>query len=350
LLAAEWLRPGSVFTLPSASSWSLLALQLASLSGGAVFLTAASDTTWSLRRRVFQMRSLGRYRLLERIGEGGHGEVWRAYDSRTKGHVAIKVLRNEIADNDRATARFERETHALSILRHPHTVQILDSGLTPDGVCYYVMELLEGQTLCALVRAQGPLEPDRARGLLLQAAEALAEAHGHGIVHRDIKPENVFVLASVPDFVKLLDFGIAKHLPSSASLTRQGMVVGTPAFMAPEVERGDPADFRADVYALGAVAYFALTGAPPDRRTVERHASTCAAQAGQRSASVFAPDLEHVVLRCLARDPCERYPDASALACALASLRTQQSFRLAPSEHERRDATSADPTHTAPSA
>jgi eukaryotic-like serine/threonine-protein kinase len=176
------------------------------------------------------------------------------------------------------------------------------------------MELLRGLTLTQLVQGHGPLQPSHAIHLALQVANALSEAHQHGIVHRDIKPENVFVLSSegVEDFVKLLDFGIAKRRDSTEVPLRQvtgtGMVVGTPAFMAPEVALGQRADFRADVYGLGTLLLFMLTAqAPPEADTA-------------RLAKAVPRDLAHVVWRCLASNPDGRYPDARAFAAALSAL------------------------------
>jgi len=197
------------------------------------------------------------------------------------------------------------------------------------------MELLEGRTMAGLVQAEGPIDPARAVRLVLQASRALDEAHQNGLLHRDIKPENIFVSSSVAsqDFVKILDFGIAKRHVSAAqqmnSLTNTGMVIGTPAFMAPEVARGGIADFRADVYSLGAVAYFLLVGTPPSSETGSSAESARALAMPWRAARVDAlpSDLEHVVMRCLSTDPLKRYKDAGELAIVLASLRVSSITR-----------------------
>ena len=320
LLLTEWATPHSIFTLGQERSLALLLLHFSSLSLGSAVLVLASHKTWALHRRVFETRCLGRFKLVSRIAEGGHGEVWSAYDSAVHQQVAIKVLRNDVASDARAVARFALEIDALCKLRHPHTIRILDFGVSKDGVAYYAMELLHGCTLAELVAAEGPLPPMRVVHLLLQAAHALAEAHGHGIVHRDIKPENLFVLQSELslDFVKVLDFGIAKHnagTRSAAALTRTGMVIGTPAFMAPEVTTGHAADTRADVYSLGAVGYFLLTGAVPVASPGE-----VPCPPSQLLAHALPELLEAAIMRCLRVAPGQRFADAAELARALGAL------------------------------
>jgi serine/threonine-protein kinase len=229
-------------------------------------LAVGGDTTWSLKERLFATRVVGRYRLDQKLGEGGMGEVWRAYHPALKKHVAVKILRADLA-NGQSLSRFDREVGAMTGLGHPHTVRVFDAGQTDDGLCYYAMELLSGKTLADVVQAEGPLSPERAVRLVEQAARAIAEAHDKGLVHRDLKPENLFVceLGGEKDFVKVLDFGIAKLLDGSAdaTLTREGVIVGTPAYMSPEQCLGRPVDVRSDVYALGGVLHFALTGVPP---------------------------------------------------------------------------------------
>lgn len=323
LLAAEWWRPQSVFTVGTVNSLALLALHAGSLSFGAILCTTASHTGWALRRRVFEARSLGAYRLLERMAVGGHGEVWKAYHAALKQTVAIKVLKNEIAEDDRALGRFQQEIDALCRLRHPNTIQIMDYGVTADGVCYYVMELLDGSNLAELVASQGPMSPAQVTYLLRQTARALAEAHAQGILHRDVKPENVLVTGDSFETrcAKLIDFGIAKRSSPSdeaPALTRTGMVIGTPAFMAPEVIRGQPASFRSDVYALGALGYFLLTAeGPPDAAAGSVSLSNTAAKLRE----CMVPEaLAQVLLRCLCADPARRFKDAGMTAQALEAL------------------------------
>jgi serine/threonine-protein kinase len=290
----------------------------------AMFVLTGGEAAWQLRRQLFEARLLGRYRLKSRLGIGGMGEVWAAYYPALKRDVAIKVLRAD-ADSSQAVARFEREVRATAMLSHPNTIRVFDHGVTQDGLWYYAMELLEGQTLAELVLAEGPLEPARAARLIHQASRALAEAHGCGIIHRDLKPANLFVTTAggEPDFVKVLDFGIARlrEQDLSPSLTVTGQMTGTPAYFPPEVVAGEPADERGDVYGLGACLYFALAGRPPypgaDVATVL--ATIALGELAPPSAIVatIPAALESVTMTALARDPADRYADAGDLADAL---------------------------------
>lgn len=277
-----------------------------------------------IRREAFQARRFGQYVLGERIGGGGMGEVYRAEHRLLKRPCAIKLIRPGSAADERAIARFEREVRATARLSHWHTVEVYDYGRTEDGAFYYVMELLRGLSLEDLVRRHGPLPAGRVVRLLRQVCGALAEAHAAGLVHRDIKPANVFAAerGGVHDMAKLLDFGLARQ-PGDA--TRPGSVSGTPLYMAPEQAADfSRADARSDLYALGAVAYFLLTGKPPFQRDTlaelfQAHA-TETPEAPSRVCDVPA-DVEAVVFRCLAKRPEERYPDAAALEGALAGCR-----------------------------
>ncbi|HUH01463.1 MAG TPA: serine/threonine-protein kinase [Kofleriaceae bacterium] len=296
--------------------------------GVAMFAVWGGQTAWALRRQVFETRNLGRYRLIKRIGRGGMGEVWSAWHKGLKRQVAVKLLRPERGRVPEAVARFEREVEATTALTHPNTVRLFDYGVTEDGIWYYAMELLEGRNLAALVEAEGPLPPARAVHFATQAARALAEAHALGIVHRDVKPENLFVThaGGEPDFIKLLDFGIAHIDPGTgaAALTRRQWVAGTPAWMSPEIARGRAADARADVYGLGAVLYFMLTGQPPftgasAAEILDAHVDRPVVPPGQRRDQPLPADLESVVLRCIAKNPADRFDDGAALAAALQS-------------------------------
>ena len=235
--------------------------------------------------------------------------MWIARDEELRRDVALKVLR-PTDDDPEAVARFEREIRATAALRHPNTIRIFSHGISDDGLWYYAMELLEGETLQHLVYRLGPLPAPRAAALLHQAARALSEAHDQGIVHRDVKPDNLFVttLGGEPDVIKVLDFGIVRMAEDDAGLTSTGFVAGTPAYMAPEVATGDPATPAADVYALGATLYFALTGAPPfdgpDAASVLRqHVHAPTPRLGTRTPRPIAPALEHVCMCALAKDP-----------------------------------------------
>jgi hypothetical protein len=301
-----------------------LAIETAILMGTVVVLISAAHVLWALRREVFEARSIGRYRVERRIGRGGMGEVWSAYDGTLRRRVALKVMRLDA--DDVALARFEREVHATTDLTHPNTVRVLDFGTTEDGLTYYAMELLEGETLARLMDREGALPAARALHFALQAARALAEAHARGIVHRDIKPENLFVTRAGDegDFLKVLDFGIARRDRASGgeSLTATGLVAGTPQYIAPEVIEGRDASAAADVYALGMVLYQLLTGRFPydatDGPALFLAHLTHEPSPPSRYADV-PEDVERVVMSCLAKRPEDRFEDARALLDALAS-------------------------------
>jgi serine/threonine-protein kinase len=288
------------------------------------FAAILSHYGWTLRRALFESRSIGRYQLKRRLGRGGMGEVW--FHTTLRRNVAVKILRPERTD-EAAVQRFEREVRATSELSHPNTVRVFDYGVTEDGLWYFAMELLDGVTLARLVSAQGPVDPARAVHFVSQAARALAEAHRHGIVHRDLKPDNLIVTTAGDevDFVKVIDFGIAKQMgDSETSSTRAGNVAGTPAYMAPEVAEGHRANARSDVYSLGAVFYYLLVGSPPftsesAMQVMLSHMNDPVVPPGQRMPVPPPPDVEGIVMRCLAKAPEERFADATELATALAA-------------------------------
>ena len=218
-------------------------------------------------------REIGSYKLIERIGEGGMGEVWRAEHRLLARPAAIKLIRGSLlGESQRArealTRRFEREAHETASLRSIHTIDVYDFGVTEEGHFYYVMELLEGLSLERLVQDFGAVDPGRTAFLLRQICHSLGEAHGRGLVHRDVKPANILVCRLGPDddFVKVLDFGLVKHAVEGQTVTMlsmEGTVLGTPSYMAPEMALGRPyMDGRADIYSLGCVAYYLLTGQP----------------------------------------------------------------------------------------
>ncbi len=287
-----------------------------------LLLLAAGHAFWALRRELFEARRLGGYQLKARIAVGGMGEVWRAWHGALKRDVAVKILRLDNAD-PAAAARFEREAAATAALTHPNTVRVLDYGVTHDGLSYFAMELLDGITLQELVTQGGPLPPARAVYLIAQAAAALAEAHAREMVHRDIKPSNLLVTTAggEPDVVKLIDFGIARDRGRDHTLTAADMVVGTPAYMAPEQATGGEVTPATDVYALAATCYFALTGQPLfDGATP---AQLLAAQLHDPPARLAAraavpDDLDALIMRALAKQPAHRFADAAAFSAALA--------------------------------
>ncbi len=287
-----------------------------------IFLGLVSHALWSMRRELYAAQSVGRYRLKKKLGVGGMGEVWSASHHGLRRDVAVKILRAHVGEDDTAAKRFEREIRAMASLDHPNTVRLYDFGVAEDGRPYYAMELLEGRTMRALVRAEGALPPARAVHLVTQTAHALAEAHAAGIVHRDVKAENLFVtsIGDQGDFVKVLDFGIAAVSDTHVDLTRTGSVAGTPATMSPEMILGEPTTPASDVYALGAVFYYLLTGELPfgeePGATLIAHVQQAPVPPSIRRPEI-PPDVEAIVLRCLAKDPRARYPSARELAFEL---------------------------------
>ncbi len=285
---------------------------------GSFKLGAAREEAAAARRRL---RDLGRYRLVRRLGAGAMGEVYLAEHTLLRRPCAVKVIRPG-AGGGRPAARFEREVQATAALTHPNTVEIYDYGRAADGTFYYAMEYLPGLTLDQLVARHGPLPPARAVHLLRQVCGALREAHAAGLVHRDVKPANAIVCArgGVHDVVKLLDFGLVRAAdPEDGRLTLDGAVAGTPEYMSPEQAEGaGELDGRSDVYSLGCVAYFLLTGRPPFRKATALQLMF--AHAREEVAPPDAPaDLRAVVLACLEKAPGRRYQDVGGLDAALAA-------------------------------
>ncbi len=323
-LCAAPLSPYIAAQLGDPAALSVFAINTVLIMVTATLLIAGGHAHWQLRRQVYEARSIGRYRLKRRIARGGMGEVWRAYHPALRHDVAVKILRAAEAGSS-AARRFEREVTATAELTHPNTVRVLDFGVTDDGLWFYAMELLEGETLARLVEREKGLPAARAVHIVRQAARAMAEAHGRGIVHRDLKPENLFVtsLGGEGDFVKVIDFGIAKGLTDvDAGLTGDGKVLGTPLYMAPEQGEGRAVDARSDVYALGAALYFALTGVPPFAATssvaiLTAHLHHALVPPSQRTDREIPEDVEQIVVRALAKLPADRFADAGELAEAL---------------------------------
>ncbi len=294
----------------------------------AVGSTYGAHMISNLRRQVVEARQLGQYRLRRRIGSGGMGEVYLAEHQLLKRPCALKLIRpGHVADRE-ALERFEREVRLTATLSHPNTVEIYDYGRTEDGTYYYVMEYLPGLSLAELVERHGPLPPERAVYLLRQVCMALQEAHASGLIHRDVKPSNIFAArrGQMEDVAKLLDFGLVLPVAQAREPRWAGesRILGTPLFMSPEQSLGDrDLDERSDIYSLGAVAYYLLTGRPPFDRD-----GSVAVMIAHAHESVLPPssfrtgipeDLERVVLRCLAKDPDARFPDAASLERALAA-------------------------------
>lgn len=285
-------------------------------------------------RHVQRARELGSYRLVHLIGRGGMGEVWHATHRMLARPAAIKLIKPELIGtrNAKETAavveRFRREAEAASWLQSPHTIRLYDFGETRAGTFYFVMELLEGLDLETLVRNHGPLAPERVVYLLRQVCHSLGEAHERGLIHRDVKPANIYLchLGREYDFVKVLDFGLVKYDQDESLLdTIKGaddLTTGTPAYMAPEMASGDPVDRRADLYALGCVAYWLLTGelvfrADSPLKMLIQHIQATPEPPSRRSGRPLPAELERIVLRCLEKDPAQRFDTADELLAAL---------------------------------
>ena len=289
----------------------------------AVVAIIGSRIVYRLSAQAGKAEELGSYRLVSPLGHGGMGEVWRAEHRMLARDAAIKLVRGRAGGiPGELVTRFEREAKATAGLRSPHTVQLYDFGRSDDGAFYYVMELLDGYTLDRLVERHGALVPERVVHVLRQACRSLAEAHAAGLVHRDIKPGNIFLCryGGEADFVKVVDFGLVKDVSSGGgvNLTQTGLIAGTPAYMPPEMALGKDVDGRSDLYALGCVGYFLLTGQTVfDRKTaletLHDHTSTPPIPPSQRVATPVPADLEAVLLDCLAKEPADRPESARVL-------------------------------------
>lgn len=279
---------------------------------------------------VERARRLGSYELVEKLGTGGMGEVWRARHKLLARPAAVKLIRPDVGNAERLTARFKREAQATANLESAHTVRLYDFGVTNEGVFYYVMELLKGIDLESLVRKHGPLPAARVAHILLQVCDSLGEAHGAQMVHRDIKPANIFVVKSGQqvDVVKVLDFGLVKLTGSDAEISREvkasteGKVIGTPAYLAPELTVGGQVDGRTDLYSLGCVAYYLLTGhlvfgAMSPIRMAVAHA-TERPDPPSKYGGEIPEELEAIIMQCLEKDREKRPQSAAQLAQQIA--------------------------------
>ncbi|MBK7585698.1 MAG: serine/threonine protein kinase [Myxococcales bacterium] len=286
----------------------------------------------------------GQFRVLQKIGTGGMGSVYKAEQPAMNRMVAIKILHPKLANRKDLTSRFRREARAMSQLSHPNTVKVFMYGeLEEDDSLYIVMEMLEGRNLNQTVRKEGPMGVERAIPVLISVCGALHEAHEMGIVHRDLKPENIFLCAQggVKDFPKVLDFGLAKVTerqmrPGSIILTQEGMVFGTPEFMSPEQAQGKTLDARSDLYSLAAILYEVLTGKLPfNAKTpmeyIQKHVMEPPIPLNERvPGRSFPKGLEDVIARALAKKPEDRFQTASEFAAALAPYADPSSERLLP--------------------
>jgi eukaryotic-like serine/threonine-protein kinase len=305
----------------------LLTDNLRPLLVGSAIAIFGSYRIETLRQEAVEARRLGPYQLKRCLGVGGMGEVYLAEHVLLKRPCAIKLISAEHANDPRNVSRFEREVQATATLTHPNTIQVFDYGVTSDGVFYYAMEYLPGMNLQQLVLQYGPLSVSRAVHLLIQMSSALQEAHRIGLIHRDVKPGNVLLCerGGKHDVVKLLDFGLVRNCLLTVSrevMTQEGTIAGTPENMSPEQAAGEHIiDGRSDLYSLGALAYFLLTGKPPFERATPMRIITAHIHDYAEPVSKLRPDipseLEEIVTRCLKKDPALRYPDAGALEEAL---------------------------------
>jgi serine/threonine-protein kinase len=302
---------------------------------------AMAVLAWLIGRRLYgdpdadgpeTSDELGKYRLLAPIGSGGMGEVWKASHDMLARQAAIKLVRpmTKAATSrqmDTWVKRFRREANVIAGLQSPHTIYLYDFGVSRDGQFYYVMELLDGVSLQTLVMSFGPQPPSRVRSILLQICASLEEAHQQSLVHRDLKPSNVMLckVALEHDFVKVLDFGLAKcaACEDATQITLEGVTAGTPGYIAPEVALGEMSvDGRADIYALGCVAYFLLTGTmvfeDTNPMTVAlKHVQAAPEPPSSRTELPVPADLERIIMQCLEKKPSDRPSSARELALLL---------------------------------
>ncbi len=296
-----------------------------------------SRAVYRFGSQLNKAREVGSYQLVRPLGEGGMGEVWLARHCMLARPAAIKLIRPEVLGYDEAgrrnaCRRFEREARATAALDSCHTITVYDFGITAEGSFYYVMELLKGLSLDVLVRRFGPVKPSRVVHFLRQACHSLGEAHSRGLIHRDIKPANIFTCRSGPeyDFVKVLDFGLVKARDSAEAggteLTAEGVTAGTPAFMAPEMALGkSDLDGRADLYALGCVGYWLLTGQrvfaeDTPLATVVAHVQEKPTPPSVRTELEIPESLERAIMACLEKDRADRPASAAELDAMLAAV------------------------------
>ncbi len=268
------------------------------------------------------------YHIVQKIGSGGMGSVYRAADAATGATVALKILHPRLTSRKDLSSRFRREAQAMSRLTHENSVRVLHYGATREGSLFIVMELVEGRNLNAVIRRGGPMAVPRAVGLLVRLCGALEEAHRLGIVHRDLKPENILVCheGTPQESVKILDFGLAKitdQSPGATILTQEGMVFGTPEFMSPEQAQGLPLDRRSDLYSLAVILFEMLTGKLPFLVTspieyIQKHIGSPPRRLAEAAPqSTFSAALELVMARALEKQPERRFASAAEFGEAL---------------------------------
>ena len=287
-----------------------------------------SRVVTKLGQQVTKAREMGSYQLVTLLGKGGMGEVWRARHHMLARDAAIKLIQPDVLSRSGGNAvlirrRFEQEARTTALLRSPHTVELYDFGVTKDGVFYYVMELLDGIDLETLVKKCGPQPPARVVSILRQVCRSLADAHSHGMIHRDIKPTNIFLcrMGNEYDFAKVLDFGLVKVLDENETqITVEGATTGTPAYMAPEIALGSsPVDGRTDLYGLGCVAYWLITGnlvfeEKGGTAMMLAHLQKIPVAPSKRSEIMVPAGLDRAIMMCLAKEPAQRPAGADVLA------------------------------------
>ena len=280
------------------------------------------------RNRAIEAEELGQYQLGEKIGSGGMGDVYVAEHRLLKRLCAVKVIRADLSEDPVMLGRFEREVQATACLTHWNTVQVFDYGKTVEGTFFYVMEHLNGRNLRQVVTETGPMDEERVIFILKQVCNALREAAARGLVHRDIKPSNVFLAHAGErfDVVKLLDFGLVRPLGTmgDADLSGANQIKGSPRYMCPEQAQGQTPDVRGDLYSLGATAYFLLSGRPPfdlqnSLKLVIAHATEQPPTFAEIGASV-SPELETIVMRCLEKQPDDRFQTPGEILTALEEI------------------------------
>jgi len=310
----------------------------------AVLAIGVSRVVYRLGEQLSEARQMGSYHLESLLGKGGMGEVWRATHRMLARPAAVKLIRRDaLGERDtvgaeRALRRFEREAKVTASLRSPYTIELYDFGISQNGTFYYVMELLDGIDLQSLVERFGPQPSGRVTRILRQACHSLNEAHLAGLVHRDIKPANIFLCrhGTDLDWAKVLDFGIVKHRAFGgkvdAQLTEVGAFTGTPAYMPPEMVLGDGnVDGRADLYSLGCVGYWLLTGklvfeGMNPMAVMAAHAHQQPKPIAERTGAAVHPGLAALILTCLAKDPADRPANAAELGRALAALDVEREW------------------------
>ncbi|MCA8992823.1 MAG: protein kinase [Planctomycetaceae bacterium] len=299
-------------------------------------------TIRTLRQQVFEAQQVGQYKLKRLLGRGGMGEVHLAEHVLLRRPCAVKLISRDKVDDPNALARFEREVQATAKLTHWNTVEIYDYGRTDDDVFYYVMEYLPGLNLQEVTELNGPLPPERVIHLLTQACDALSEAHAAGLVHRDIKPANIYAASrgGVYDIVKLLDFGLVRERNAKdddLSLTQVGTITGSPLFLSPEQATGEPVDARSDIYSLGVVGYYLLTGRTPFAsdnaiKVIMSHVNEPPPPIESHGAAI-PHDLADIVMKCLEKSPDDRFQTVLELQralrkCELANVWTREKAEM----------------------